>query len=93
MAKLKVVTAEDAAQTAPQTLAEALERSELAGLMMMRSKIAAEIDGGVPPHTLAPLTRQLRDIDREIRALELRDQEEADGDDRAPDEAFDAEAL
>lgn len=43
----------------------------------MRDKIAAEIEGGVPPHTLAPLMRQLREIDKEIRALDLRNEQDA----------------
>lgn len=90
--KLKVVTAEDAVQ-APKSLKDAAELSERSLLVMMRTKIASEIDAGVPPHTLAPLSRQLREIDKEIRALDLRAKEEADEDDVAPDEAFDAEAL
>lgn len=92
MAKLKVVTEGDAPPAAPKTLKDAVDVSERALLVTIRAKIASEIDGGVPPHTLAPLTRQLRDIDREIRALDLRERE-AGEDDVAPDEAFDAEAL
>jgi hypothetical protein len=92
VAKLKVVTDGDAALAAPKTLKDAVDVSERALLVTIRAKIASEIDGGVPPHTLAPLTRQLRDIDREIRALDLREQEAGEDDD-APDEAFDAEAL
>lgn len=93
MAKLKVVTDGDAPPQPPRSLKDAAEVSERALLVMMRTKIAAEIDGGVPPHTLAPLTRQLRDIDKEIRALDLRALEEAGDAGDAPDEAFDAEAL
>ena len=92
MAKLKVVTAEDALAP-PKTLKEAVDVSERALLVTIRAKIAAEIDTGVPPHTLAPLTRQLRDIDKEIRLLDQRTLEEAGERDDAPDEAFDAEAL
>lgn len=93
MAKLKVVSAGDAPPAAPKTLKDAVDVSERALLVTIRAKIASEIDGGVPPHTLAPLTRQLRDIDREIRALDQRAHEEAADGDSAPDEAFDAEAL
>ena len=92
MAKLKVVT-DETPSPQPKTLKDAVDVSERALLVTIRAKIASEIDGGVPPHTLAPLTRQLRDIDREIRALDLRAQEEAGERDFAPDEAFDAEAL
>ena len=93
MAKLKVVTDGDVPPAAPKTLKDAVDVSERALLVTIRAKIASEIDGGVPPHTLAPLTRQLRDIDREIRALDQRAHEEAHEDDDAADEAFDTEAL
>lgn len=93
MAKLKVVTAEDASPAIPKTLKDAVDVSERALLVTIRAKIASEIDAGVPPHTLAPLTRQLRDIDKEIRLLDQRTQEDAGEDDDAPDEAFDTEAL
>ena len=93
MAKLKVVTDGDVPPPAPKTLKDAVDVSERALLVTIRAKIAAEIDGGVPPHTLAPLTRQLRDIDKEIRLLDQRADEEAGEDDVAADEAFDAEAL
>lgn len=89
---LRVATAEDAPPP-PKTLKDAADLSERALLVMMRTKIAAEIDGGVPPHTLAPLTRQLRDIDKEIRLLDQRAREDRDDNSATPDEAWDAEAL
>jgi hypothetical protein len=89
---LKVVTEQDQVQ-APKTLKDAVDVSERALLVTIRAKIAAEIDGGVPPHTLAPLTRQLRDIDKEIRALDLRAKEEADEDAASADEEWDETAL
>lgn len=89
---LRAVTAEDVAE--PKTLAAAAKVSERALLVMLRSKIAAEIDGGVPPHTLAPLSRQLRDIAKELEALDLRAREEgADAADVIEDEAWDPQAL
>lgn len=90
--KLKVVTEADT-PPAPKSLTDAVEMSERALLAMMRSKIASEIDSGVPPHTLAPLSRQLRDIDKEIRVLDLRAKQEADDDSVSPDERWDDEAL
>lgn len=60
---------------------------------MMRSHIASEIDSGVPPHTLAPLTRQLRDLDKEIRLLDLKALQEADDDAEVPDEEWHAESV
>lgn len=60
----------------------------------MRSKIAAEIDAGVPAHTLAPLMRQLREIDKDLRALDARAEQEGAGHAGAvPDEAFDPTAI
>ena len=91
--KLKVVTAADVPSAAPKTLKDAVDVSERALMVTIRAKIAAEIDAGVPPHTLAPLTRQLRDIDKEIRLLDQRAKEAAEEDDVSADEAWDAEAL
>lgn len=90
--RLKIVTEADAPPE-PKTLKDAAAVSERSLLVMMRTKIASEIDGGVPPHTLAPLSRQLRDIDKEIRLLDQKAKEEADEDGAAPDEAWDDEAL
>lgn len=91
---LKVVTDADAVPPPPpKSLKDAAELSERALLVMMRTKIATEIDGGVPPHTLAPLTRQLRDIDKEIRLLDQRAKEEARDDGVSADEAWDETAI
>lgn len=93
MAKLKVVTEGDAPPPPPKTLKDAVDVSERALLVTIRAKIAAEIDGGVPPHTLAPLTRQLRDIDKEIRLLDHRAKEEARDGGVSADEEWDEAAL
>lgn len=81
---------------APATIKAAVEGDERALLVAMRKKIAAEIDGGVPPHTLAPLMRQLRELDKEIRSLDVRDKEESNdhrGSTEDTSEAFDASAV
>lgn len=94
--KLRVVTPEDVPQAPkpPKTLVDAAELSERALLVAMRSKVLKEIDGGVPPAYLAPLMRQVREMDKELRALDLRAKEEgADAADVAEDEAWEAEAL
>ncbi len=93
---LRAVTDDDIPEpvAVPTTLKEAAEVSERALLVMMRSKVLGEIDGGVPPAYLAPLMRQVRDIDKELRALDLRAREEgADAADVADDEEWRAEAL
>src|SRR5215204_5171562 len=74
-------------------LKEAVDRSERELLVTMRARLASEIDGGVPPHTLAPLVRQLREIDKEIRLLDAKAEQEAGDDGARPDEAFDASAI
>ena len=91
---LRVATEADSPPPEPKTLKDAVDASERSLLVTIRSRIAREIDGGVPPHTLAPLTRQLREIDKEIRLLDLRAKEEADEDgSRHADEEWDAEAI
>ncbi len=77
---LRAVKSSDAAPPKPKptTLADAADASERDLLVMMRDKISTEIDGGVPPHTLAPLLRQLREIDKEIRSLDARAEDSRD---------------
>ena len=78
----------------PRTVKAAAEHSERALLVALRTRIATDIDQGVPAAYLAPLSRQLRDIDREIRALDARAAEEAsESSGAAPDEEFDASAV
>lgn len=59
-----------AAPKKPRTIKDAAQLSERELLDAMRAKVAAEIDAGVPAHALAPLMRQLRDLDRDIRAID-----------------------
>ena len=91
---LRAVKASDvpAPKPKPTTLSGAADSSERDLLVMMRDKISAEIDGGVPPHTLAPLMRQLREIDKEIRSLDAR-AEHDHGSTGTADDSFDASAI
>lgn len=68
---------------------------ERAVLVALRSQAAAELDSGrVPAHAIAGLMRQLRDLDREIRALDLRAvEEQRSRDAEVEDGHFDASAV
>ncbi|MFH5879769.1 hypothetical protein [Arthrobacter sp. NA-172] len=94
---LKVVTEADAKairKDPPKTLVEATELSERDLLVMMRVRVATEIDSGVPAHALAPLMRQLRDLDKELRLHDQSAKQEAiENAGPAADEAWDAEAI
>lgn len=91
--KLTVVTDATPAPKRPATIKAALETTERELLVTMRAKVAADLDAGVPPHTIAPLMRQLRELDKEIRALDARDEQESASADPVADEAFDAASL
>jgi hypothetical protein len=96
MGKLRAVTDDDAppAPVEPMTLKTATEKSERQLLVTMRAKIASEIDCGVPPHTLAPLSRQLLDIDKQIRQIDVRASQESDAHaNGAVDDTFDSAAI
>lgn len=78
----------------PRTLKAAAELSERDLLVKMRDDISDAIEGGVPAHTLAPLMRQLKEIDRDIRQLDQRAKQEAEEDSGEDiDDTFDASSL
>lgn len=65
-------------QSVSMSIKEAADTSERALLVALRDRIAVDLDkGGVPPHALAPLTKQLREIAKQIEAI---DAEDADDD-------------
>jgi len=91
---LRAVTAADAPPVKPRTLREALDGSERDLLVTSLEKLTATIDAGVPPHALAPLMRQVRDLRRELAAMDSTDGEDDISDAaNTPDETFNAEAL
>jgi hypothetical protein len=93
---LRAVTPQDSApKPSPKSLKEAADRGERELLVSMRNAISDAVAAGVPAHALAPLMRQLREIDKEIRAFDLRAEQKRHSDDAADevDESFDASAI
>lgn len=94
MALRAVKPGETPVKKKPLTIKAAIEESERDLLVAMRDKIAREIDTGVPAAYLAPIMRQLRAVDQDIRALDAREAEEVES--RAAeveDGDFDASAV
>src|SRR4051812_928559 len=79
----------------PKTIKAASESSERDLLVALRDHAAAELDSGrVPAHAIAGLMRQLRDLDREIRGLDLRAaQEDEAREAEVEDGRFDSSAV
>lgn len=93
--KLSVVTDETKPaapkRKRPATIKAAVEMSERDLLVAMRTKVASEIDAGVPAHALAALMRQLHEFDKAVRSLDAREQQEATiGDRSSSDETWQA---
>lgn len=92
-AKLSVVSDEVAEDKPPTAVRAAADHSERAFLVALRDRLSKEIDAGVPPAYLAPISRQVRDIDREIRSLDAAAKQEAEAGDVPDDEDLDVEVV
>jgi hypothetical protein len=96
MAKLTVVGPDHQPELVQPaaSLVAACEMDERAMLVKMRLDIAAAIDAGVPPHTLASLMTKLRETDRDIRAFDVRAAaDESSRSSEVEDGRFDASAV
>lgn len=62
-------------------------------LVAMRDHIAAAITAGCPPRDLASLTRRLREIAKDIEALDAQEADEVIPGGEFEDEAFRPEAI
>ena len=64
-------------------------------LVMLRAHAATELDSGrVPAHAIGGLMRQLRDLDRDLRALDLRAAQEKEATEaEVEDGRFDSSAV
>lgn len=77
----------------PTTIKAAVDMSERDLLVALRAKAATEIDSSPPAHTLPRLMQQLRDLDKEIRAIDARAQEESEEGPVDVDSGSDSEAF
>ncbi|QAB17474.1 hypothetical protein Leucomu_05660 [Leucobacter muris] len=68
------------------------EGTELEQNLALRRHLAALLKTAAP-RDAAPLSRQLREIGREIAALEAQELEEAEGAAKTPDEDWDEDAI
>lgn len=84
---------EESEKLPPQSISEAVYEDERTLLVALREKIAAEIDKGVPAAYIAPVMRQLREIDKSIRTLDAAVEQEDSDDSKVEDTGFDAEAI
>lgn len=93
-AHLRAVAADEKApRKTPKTIVEAVEMDERALLVALRKKAAAEIDGGVPAAYLAPVMRQVRELDKAIRALDGREKQDEKRNGPVEDTTFDITAI
>ena len=89
--KLRAVSEGETAPTKPKTIGEAAEASERELLVSLRTHLAREMDkGAVPAHALASVSAKIREYDREIRAIDSRDEQEAEQRGPSVDEAWQA---
>ncbi len=97
MAKLTVVGPDhhpEGAVKPAKSLVVACDMGERALLVKMRLELASAMDAGVPAHTLASLMTKLREVDRDIRAFDVRAAaDESSRSDEVEDGHFDASAV
>lgn len=92
---LRAVGKNERPAPAPKGIKDAADLSERALLVSLRTHLAAEMDkGAVPAHALASVSAKIREYDREIRALDAREEQEAAADaSQVEDGDFDASAV
>ena len=76
----------------PKSIGEAADSGERELLVSLRTHLAREMDkGAVPAHALASVSAKIREYDREIRAIDSREKQEAEHrGSRSSDEAWEA---
>jgi hypothetical protein len=73
---LRAVADDERPAPRPESISAAADISERALLVALRDRLAGELDKGVPPHAIRGIVSELRDVDRSIRALDQRNDEE-----------------
>jgi hypothetical protein len=85
--------------TKPKALVKAVDGTERDVLVALRCKLAARLDADVPNHAFGELVRQFREVDSQIRVMDVRERaaaeaEAADADDDGEDgPAWDDDAI
>ena len=95
MANLRIAGENDAPRT-PQTITEALDSNARDVLAAMRLALARKLDAGdVSSNAIASSYKELRELDRQIRAIDAADEQEAQrrADSRTARRSFSASAL
>jgi transposase len=79
----------------PKSVTQAADRgTERELLVAMRSRLARSVeDPNTPARDLAALSRRLREVDKDIRAIDAAAEEEAAENAVTPDEDFDSSAI
>ena len=90
---LRAVAADEKAP--PKSIIEAAEKGTHRELLVaMRDRIAKTVeDPKCPPRDLASLSRRLMEIAKDIEALDVADEQEAERGGPVADEAFDSSAI
>lgn len=95
MAKLRAVAHNEVrVRETPKTITEALDGTPRDVLAAMRHALAKKLDAGeVSSNAIASAYKELRELDRLIRVMDVTEDEQGVGSARRGDVAFDASAI
>lgn len=92
--KLAAVEPPPKAKGKPATLRDAAELSQLEMLIKLRDMTAQQIDTGPPAPAFAALSKQFREVDSAIRAIQAKDKQEANEDGKSdPNDGWDPTTI
>lgn len=90
---LRAVDVKAALEADDADAVKAAERASRKLLIGLRTVILAQIDSGVPAHTLAPLSRRIIELDKEISALDTKAAQVSQSDSAADDDAWNLDEI